>query len=163
MRYNRRVKPIKDITIIQDDREKQPWSFLTKYYKVKIARLAVGDYSIEGYEDKIAIEKKSGIMEVLGNLVAGNRPRFERMLERLSKYPVKTLVVCEPLSGSLIRFYLTILKRKSRCQLTEESFYYWLARTGIGLNIPVLLCNKPDVEHVVIKMIEQCRTRLNQL
>jgi ERCC4-type nuclease len=162
MRYKRRAK-LQQVVIIQDDREKQPWSFLPRHYPVEVHRLTVGDYSFKGYENKIAIEKKSGLRELLSNLIVGNRARFERCLERLSKYPVKILVVCEPLDGRLLRYYLAVLKKKSNCQLIEDTLYYWLARTSIKLGIPVVFCQKEDVEKTVLKIIEQCREKLGEI
>jgi hypothetical protein len=44
--------------------------------------LDTGDYTIQGYEKLIAIERKGSITEWAANIV---QPRFERELQRLSK------------------------------------------------------------------------------
>ncbi|HOI96702.1 MAG TPA: ERCC4 domain-containing protein [Syntrophobacter fumaroxidans] len=68
------------MTVIVDSREQTPYTF--EGYDVEIERgtLSTGDYSLAGYEDQIAIERKS-----LNDLVAclsHERPRFEKELRR---------------------------------------------------------------------------------
>jgi hypothetical protein len=53
--------------------------------------LATGDYSIQGHESSIAIERKS-LSDLYGTL-GGGRERFERELARLSKMKVAHVVV----------------------------------------------------------------------
>ena len=62
--------------IVVDTREQKP--LFTKDTVVK--KLDVGDYSIEGYENKISIERKS-IVDIFGSLGKGHA-RFKRELER---------------------------------------------------------------------------------
>jgi len=65
-----------DYIIIVDSREQKP--YFTK--NVEVAGLKTGDYSIKGYEDRIAIERKS-IADLFGTLGKGNK-RFKKELER---------------------------------------------------------------------------------
>jgi len=66
----------KNYTIIVDTREQKPlWN-----KGIKIKGLSTGDYSIDGYEDKICIERKS-IGDLFGTLGQGNK-RFKKELER---------------------------------------------------------------------------------
>ena len=53
--------------------------------------LTTGDYSIEGLENIIAIERKS-LPDFLA-CVGGERGRFEREVQRLLAYPVRALVI----------------------------------------------------------------------
>ncbi len=70
-------------TIIQDSREQagygplfsSPWN---------VGTIKTGDYSIVGYEDQVAIERKS-LPDLVGSLTRG-RARFIRELERASAY-----------------------------------------------------------------------------
>ena len=69
--------------IICDSREQKPLDFrlsknLTDVIKKK---LNVGDYSIEGYEDKIGIERKSAL-DLFGTLGKGHK-RFKKEIERV--------------------------------------------------------------------------------
>lgn len=63
-------------TIIVDTREQKP--LFTK--NIELKKLDAGDYSIKGYEDKIAIERKS-LPDLFGTLGKGHA-RFKRELER---------------------------------------------------------------------------------
>jgi ERCC4-type nuclease len=73
-----------DYTIIIDTREQQPWEF--SHYTTASKKLDTGDYSIEGLQDIIAIERKKSVSEIATNIV---EPRFKDVLERLKtvKYP----------------------------------------------------------------------------
>lgn len=61
--------------------------------------LCTGDYSLQGYEDKIRLERKS--LQDLIMCVGRERKRFERELERLKKYEYRS-IICEG-SWSAIR------------------------------------------------------------
>jgi len=58
-------KPI----LIIDTREKQPWCFDDDddFQEIIHRKLDYGDYSIEGLEDRIFIERKSSANELLSN------------------------------------------------------------------------------------------------
>ena len=68
--------------IIVDSREQLPFTFSHERYDVQIQQgtLAVGDYSLRGLEDKVAVERKSlpDLVQCLGR----ERERFERELQR---------------------------------------------------------------------------------
>ena len=75
-------------TITQDTREQAPWMFqgviLDKRQWViprKVATLTTGDYSIEGHESFLTIERKSAA-DLVGSVTAGNA-RFRREHERM--------------------------------------------------------------------------------
>ncbi len=67
-------------TIIIDTREQIPWEF--GYHNTAKMKLDTGDYSIQGYEHIIAIERKKSVSELATNL---SESRFKDVLERLSK------------------------------------------------------------------------------
>ena len=68
--------------IIVDSREQLPFNFSHERYDVQIQQgtLTVGDYSLRGLEDKVAVERKSlpDLVQCLGR----ERSRFERELQR---------------------------------------------------------------------------------
>lgn len=64
--------------IIRDDREKTPWVF--PGVDVKEARLQTGDYTVEGFEDRFAVERKS--LNDLATSVGSDRNRFESEIRR---------------------------------------------------------------------------------
>ncbi len=67
-----------DMTIVQDTREQRPLVFPEA--KVRVATLTTGDYSLEHFEDKITIERKS-LPDLLGSL-GNDRDRFMREVLR---------------------------------------------------------------------------------
>lgn len=89
-------------TVIVDSREQAPYSFTgflsdAKYgrrpliVKTRVQGLATADYSIEGFEDQVAVERKS--KEDLYGTIGAGRDRFERELERLASFRVAHVVI----------------------------------------------------------------------
>jgi ERCC4-type nuclease len=77
------------ITALVDTREQTPLTL--PGLRSEPATLATGDYSVKGLEHLVAIERKE-----LADLVAccgRERDRFEREVQRLLAYPVRSLVV----------------------------------------------------------------------
>jgi DNA excision repair protein ERCC-4 len=77
------------LTVVVDSREQTPWSFGD--VPCVVAGLPVGDYSIVGFESRIAIERKS-----LPDFVAcctRERPRFWRELEKLAGYSHAAVII----------------------------------------------------------------------
>jgi len=121
------------ITILVDDRERNPWTINHPDFRFEKQRLKVGDYTIKGFEDRVAIEKKSGIIELITNLSGKDRPRFKRFLEKLSKYPIKCIVIEDSLSHIDAAF-----RACPKTHLEPFSIYYWLSVITIKYKIPVL-------------------------
>lgn len=53
------MKSMRDKTVIIDTREKMPYEFSFKGFKIERGMLNVGDYSISGMENEFTIERKS--------------------------------------------------------------------------------------------------------
>ena len=69
-----------DFTIIIDTREQQPWVF--NHYLTANRKLDTGDYSIEGLENIVTIERKKSASEFANNITES---RFKDVIDRLSK------------------------------------------------------------------------------
>jgi ERCC4-type nuclease len=69
-----------DFTIIVDTREQQPWTF--DNYATAKRKLDTGDYSIEGLEHLLGIERKKSVSEFANNIVES---RFSDVVERLNQ------------------------------------------------------------------------------
>lgn len=74
-------------TVIVDSREQKPYRF----ERMAVAALPAGDYSIQGLEGEVAIERKSR-QDAYASLGSG-RARFERELQRLSRLKYAAIVV----------------------------------------------------------------------
>ena len=92
------------LTIIEDSREQQPLDF-TGFRGVESVRsgLKTGDYSIQGYEDKICFERKSA-PDLISTLSAGHE-RFLREIDRMKDFEEKYILIeREP---SVVCYYCT--------------------------------------------------------
>jgi ERCC4-type nuclease len=89
-------------TILVDGREKAPFTFTAiqadadrGYRPLAIARqwahLETGDYTIEGMEDLVAVERKS--LEDLYSTLGQHRQRFEREMQRLAAMEHAAVVI----------------------------------------------------------------------
>jgi len=162
MRYLKKKKIPKQFIILVDDREKKAWDLP---YKVEKNRLKVGDYSIKGFEDIVAIEKKSGLPELLNDLANGYRPTFERFLKRLSEYPVKVIVVEDTLSELSVSRALMYVKKKSRgkSRLTSRTIYYWCSDIALKYNIPIIFIGKKAKFEILPEIFRAAYEKANEL
>lgn len=75
--------------IIIDSREQKPYVF--KDHETITQKLETGDYSIQGYEDKICIERKS-LVDAYGTIGRG-RKRFINELERMKNFDLAIIMI----------------------------------------------------------------------
>ena len=87
-------KPDNRLPIVIDTREQLPF-FLHPHWDEKITKtvkgLTSGDYSLIGFENMVAIERKS--LTDLYSSLTNDRERFEREFERLRSYEFSAVVV----------------------------------------------------------------------
>ena len=99
-------------TVLCDNNEKKPWIFdpepkvagKVQLIGTEIQSLETGDYTIkELAESKIlCIERKAGFGELFGNYAfKENRERFEREMDRASKFVHKYLIIETSLNDDL--------------------------------------------------------------
>ena len=67
--------------ILIDTREKQPYQFIQTNIDTQVDTLPIGDYSIMGFTDRVAVERKS-LDDLVGCLMGKSRDRFERELQK---------------------------------------------------------------------------------
>lgn len=77
--------------VVVDTREQAPWTFEGQGLEVVRGKLAAGDYSVEGLEGRVAIERKS--LEDWIRTVLRERSRFYRELELLRGYDFRCVIV----------------------------------------------------------------------
>lgn len=90
------------LTIIEDTREQTPLDF-SGFRGVESVRsgLKTGDYSVQGYEDKICFERKS-VADLVGTLIGGHE-RFLREMDRMKDFKIKYILV-EQSAGAVYRY-----------------------------------------------------------
>jgi ERCC4-type nuclease len=85
-------------TVIKDTREQEGYTFEKfngRYHQcdgMVVRKLDTGDYSLEGLEDKICIERKGRVSELAINLGKDKR-RFMAEIVRMKDFPFKFLVL----------------------------------------------------------------------
>lgn len=77
-----------DFTIIVDTREQDGYSFSSPAVRKK---LNAGDYSISGFEDQVAVERKS--LADFVHTIIRQRKRFYKELQKLSAFKSACIVV----------------------------------------------------------------------
>jgi hypothetical protein len=92
----------KPVPILRDTREKKPWDFSKdKYFDgQKDVALKTGDYSLEGYEDDIVVERKKDVNELIANFTTDKRRIYDEV-ERLKKFRFAAIVVEQNLAEVL--------------------------------------------------------------
>lgn len=78
--------------ILIDTREQTPFTFQGYDVAPETATLPCGDYSLPGFEDRAAIERKT-LEDLVSCLMGSNRDRFERELARGRSYELFAVVV----------------------------------------------------------------------
>lgn len=77
-----------DYTIIIDSREQQPWEF--PHHITAVQKLDTGDYSIQGLENLLCIERKKSVSEIANNIT---EKRFKDVIERMAQYKYSFLLL----------------------------------------------------------------------
>lgn len=110
-----------DFTIICDTREQKPY----KYDNSIIGTLKTGDYSIQNYTDKIAIERKSKV-DAYGSIGKG-RKRFEREFMRLSEMEYAAVVI----ECSYRDFLITPIHCQLSSKVAINTLISWQIKYGV--------------------------------
>jgi ERCC4-type nuclease len=157
------VPNIRPFTIIKDTREKQGYTFQasrTKYHMCKgmvVRKLDTGDYSLEGLEDKVCIERKASVVELANNVGVSSR-RFMAEIERMKEFPHKFLI---------LEFSLTDLmdfpegsdvpeKEIKNLRITNKYMLRFLMELQINHNVNVIFCDcKKNAKWTVLSILKR--------
>lgn len=97
-------------TVVIDTREQHPYEFSSRVSFVRAA-LPAGDYSLEGLEHSVAVERKTA--EDFAKTVIRGRERFRKELLKLQSYSLACIVVETDLESILGGLYGTGAHPKS--------------------------------------------------
>ena len=122
-------------TIVCDTRERKPWLF-SGYPGVAVVRgtLKNGDYSLPGFEDEVALERKSR-QDLIGSLSAG-RDRFEREMERLAALDLAAVLVEASAED--------IAKGKFRGNMNPTSVFQTIFAWTVRYRVQFMFCGSRD-------------------
>jgi|688.fasta_scaffold306613_3 ERCC4-type nuclease len=142
-----------DFTIIVDTREQKPWEF--SEYSTAHQKLDTGDYSIQGFENIVAIERKRNVAEIANNITES---RFEDVINRLKqiKYP---FILLEFNLQSVLQYPIgsSIPKRLwSKIKISPNYIIKHLIDLQIEHNINVIFCGDSDnAEHMATSILKR--------
>ena len=107
--------------VITDSRERTPYIFKNSITR----KLHTGDYSIEGYEYQVCVERKTKIdaYQTFGK----GRTRFIKELQRMSEFEYSAIVIESSLSSFLVPPYFSRMNPKS-CIMSLIS---WSIKYGV--------------------------------
>jgi len=143
------------LRIIQDSREQAPFRFEGFPAVVETGALEAGDYSLAGFERRVAVERKS-IQDLVGCLT-GERPRFERELQRLKAMDAAAVVVEQPQSVLRLGHY--------RSAMPAESAWQSVIAFSMRFRVPFWFCDsRADAERVAFDFLRHFhRDRIREL
>lgn len=150
-------------TVIRDTREKNGWHFSNFDGCLGMVQQALktGDYSIEGLEDKVCIERKGCIEEMALNL-GQNKPQFMAEIERMKPFAHK-FIILEFTIDELLSFpkdsRIPLAKQKN-IKLTGKYILKCLMEFQVYEDIHVMFCG--NKQHAFI-FVSSLLKRLNEM
>lgn len=130
-----------DFIIIIDTREQQPWAF--NHYVTANKKLDTGDYSIEGLENLLAIERKKSVSEFANNITES---RFKDVICRLENIKYSFLLLEFDLEDILIYPVGSNVPRKmwDKIKISPAFIMKHIIELQINHNIKVIFCGDSD-------------------
>lgn len=142
-----------DFTIIVDTREQQPWEF--SHYATSKNKLDTGDYSIEGLENIVTIERKKSVNEFANNIT---EKRFKDWTQRLSEIEF-AFVLLEFSLTDILRYPIgsNIPKKLwDKIRISPNYIIKNLLELNLHYNIKVMLCdNAANAEHMAEQIFKR--------
>lgn len=115
--------------VIVDTREQTPWSFDGQGIATIRRKLDAGDYSIEGLEHRVAIERKS--IDDWTGTVLRDRARFYRELELLRALDFRCVIIEASIRG--------IMEGQYRSEVKPAAILGFIAEVAVAQSVPVYL------------------------
>lgn len=143
------------LPIVTDSREQRPFAFHGRPVTVTVGTLEAGDYSLAGFERRVAVERKA--LEDLVACLGRERERFERELVRLRGWEVAAVVVEAPVVALRTGRYLSGLNPSAAWQSIIALSTRW--------RIPFFFCTgREDAEGVTFDVLRHfARERWREL
>lgn len=99
--------------IIKDTREQKGWEF-DEFNEFTVGTLKTGDYTVEGYEDVLCVERKGTFGELAGNLT---EKRFWNEIDRMGSFKY-AYVICEFELKDIMMYPYNMGKLQSKIKVT---------------------------------------------
>ncbi len=153
--------------VIKDTREQDGYtfeSFTGRYTSCKgmvVKKLDTGDYSLEGLEDRLCIERKGRVSELAINL-GKDKSRFMREIERMQEFEFPFLIL-EFSLDDVIKFPegADIPEgNMSKVKITGKYLLKMLVEIQMNYNIPVYFCdNKRNAKFLINSIFKRVNER----
>lgn len=132
---------IDDFTVIIDTREQLPWEFAL--HATAKRKLDTGDYSIDGLEHLLCIERKKSVAEIANNIA---EKRFKDVLDRMSKmqYPFMLFefdledIYTFPVGSDIPKKLWDSLK------ISSNYILKYITQIQLNYNVHILFCGGPE-------------------
>lgn len=140
-------------TIIVDTREQQPWEF--GLHTTSRKKLDTGDYSIEGLESLLTIERKKSVSEIANNITES---RFKDVLQRMSIIPYKFMlfefdledVYSFPVGSDIPK------KLWDKIKISPKYLLKYLTELQLNYDIHVIYCGcSEDAEKMAVSLMKR--------
>jgi ERCC4-type nuclease len=132
--------------VVVDTREQLPWDLTDNENvdKVIIRKLETGDYTVEGLEEKLCIERKGSVSELAQNVTAS---RFKNVLKRMRSFKHAFLLLEFGIDDIIKYPYGSKIPRKVWRKLKVKGPFIMKAISHIQIDcgIHVIFCD--DVEN----------------
>jgi len=150
MDFPKELKPA-HVTAIIDTREQRPLNL--NPLQTITTSLDTGDYSVQGLEHIISVERKS--IDDLLMCVGQERERFDREMQRILAYPIRTVVV----EGTLAQVEKGEYRSKVHPNAAVGSILSWQAK-----GIPFMWCDNPEIagRHIAKFLFSAARNRYRE-
>jgi ERCC4-type nuclease len=150
-------------TVIKDTREQNGYYFPTSLYCNGCVdhKLDTGDYTIQGLEDKLCIERKGCVEELAINL-GHKKHQFMAEIERMKSFPHKYLILEFSISD-LVKFpdeTRIPQQNKSNLKITGKYMLKCLIEFQLHDNVNVFFCENKFNAFVVVCSIMK---RINEM
>lgn len=140
--------------VLVDSREQAPFPFIRFNVQAERAGLPTGDYSLPGFEDKAAIERKS-LDDLVSCLMGKNRDRFERELTRGKAYELFA-VVCE---GSYQDIAEGRYRSEMKPQAVLQSIVAFQVRYGVNF---IMAGTRQAAEYLTFSLLEKFQREIEE-
>lgn len=143
------------LRIVCDSREQAPFTFAGFPAVVEVEALQAGDYSVRGFENRIAIERKT--LDDLLNSISTERDRFSRELQRLKACDAACVVVESPASA--------LRSGRYRSRMDPASAWQSVIALSMRFRVPFWFCDsRADAEAVTFNFLRHyARDRWREL
>lgn len=145
----------RSFTVIVDTREKQPWNLQSSRVLGKeITKLDTGDYTVEGLEDKLCIDRKASVSELAQNVTT---KRFADELKRIKEFPHAFLIL-EFTADDIFNFPDSAdlpPAVKKRIRVNGNFLMRCLSRMQIKYDFNIIFAgNRSNAERIAINLME---------